>query len=465
MSRSITTRLILAFLLLGITVVALASGITYWLTVREFKQFTSDQAQNRFVSDMAFYYQTHGSWDGVLAYYEQRSIANARFNPPPGGLGAGTGLSQPPPQTIFFSLAGPDGQVLIPAGPYKVGQTVAQSVLSRGIPVTVNQIQVGTALAAGRPPPLGGIEQRYLGSSNLALLYAALGGLALALILGIVLARALTHPIRDLTTAIRAMAAGDLKQHVVVRSRDELGELAAAFNQMSADLERLNRSRRQMTADIAHDLRNPLTVIGGYIESIQEGVLKPTPERLEAIRVEVRHLERLVEDLRTLSQAEAGELRLNREPVSIQQLLQVAVQSYRPLAEKQGVSLNAEVEGGLPELEADPDRLAQVLGNTITNALRYTETPGSITLGATRNADRLILTVCDTGKGIDPGALPHIFDRFYRADSARTRGEESGLGLAIAKSIVEAHGGRISAASTLGKGTTIEISLPTEQHA
>lgn len=463
MSRSITTKLILAFLVVGITVVALASAITYWLTVREFKQFSSDQAQSRFVSDMTFYYQTHGSWDGVLTYYEQRSVASARINAPPGAPGSGPGSLQPPLQTIFFALVGQDGHVLIPAGPYQLGREVPQNLLAQGTAITVNGTQVGTALATGSPPPLGGPEQRYLSSSNLALLYAALGGMALALVLGIVLARALTHPVRDLTTAIRAMTAGDMNQHVVVTSRDELGELAAAFNQMSADLDRLNRSRRQMTADIAHDLRNPLTVIGGYIESIRDGVLKPTPERLDAMQVEVRHLERLVDDLRTLAQAEAGELRLNREPVSAQQLLEAAVQSYRPLAEKQGVTLIAHSQAGLPELNADPDRLAQVLGNTISNALRYTDSGGGITLRAAKNGDRVILTVSDTGKGIAPEALPHVFDRFYRADSARTRPEESGLGLAIAKSIVEAHGGQISATSTPGMGTTIEIALPIDK--
>jgi two-component system sensor histidine kinase BaeS len=462
-SRSITTRLILAFLLVGITVVGLASGITYWLTVREFKQLTFDQARDRFVADMAFYYQTKGSWDGVLAYYELRSTASSRFNPPPGGPGPLTGGSPPPLQTIFFALADQGGHVLIPAGQYQVGQSVAQSTLSQGTAITVDQVQVGTALVTGNLPPLGGLEQRYLNSTNLALLYTALGASALALVLGIVLARALTHPIRDLTTAIRAMAGGDLNQHVAVKSRDELGELAAAFNQMSSDLDRLSRSRRQMTADIAHDLRNPLTVIGGYVESMREGVLKPTPERLDAIQVEVRHLERLVDDLRTLSQAEAGELRLNREPVAVAQLLEVMVQSYRPLAEKQGITLKAEAEKDLPELNVDPDRLAQVLGNAITNSLRYTESPGGITLRASRNADHVILTVSDTGKGIAPEALPHVFDRFYRGDSSRTDADESGLGLAIAKSIVEAHGGAISALSTPGLGTTIKITLPLER--
>lgn len=463
MSRSITTRLILAFLLVGMTVVGLASGITYLLTVREFKQLAFNQARDRFIADMAFYYQTHGSWDGVLAYYQLRSTASSRFNPPPGAPESSTAGAPPPQQTIFFALADKNGQVLIPAGQYQVGQALALGALSQGTAIIANQAQVGTALVTGDLPPLGGLEQRYLNSSNLALLYTALGASALALVLGIVLARALTHPIRDLTMAIRAMAAGDFKQHVVVKSRDELGELAAAFNQMSADLDRLSRSRRQMTADVAHDLRNPLTVIGGYVESMRDGVLKPTPERLDAIQVEVRHLQRLVDDLRTLSQAEARELRLNREPVSVAQLLDVMVQSYRPLTIKQGITLNAETEKGLPELNVDPDRLAQVLGNTITNSLRYTAPPGAISLRASRNADHVILTVSDTGTGIAPEALPHVFDRFYRGDSARTDADESGLGLAIAKSIVEAHGGEISAVSTPGKGTTITIALPLER--
>lgn len=464
MSRSITTRLILAFLLVGITVVALASGITYWLTVLQFRQLTFDQARDRFVADMAYYYQTQGSWAGVLSYYELRNSASSRSNSPPNAPGPEPpGGPQPRPQPLIFALAGPDGRVLIPAGQYQVGDLVPQVALTQGTAIMVSAAQVGTALVIGSPPPLGILEQRYLNGTNLALLYAALGGLALALVLGIVLARALTHPIRDLTSAIRLMADGDLNQHVTIKSRDELGELATAFNQMSSDIDRLLRSRRRMTADIAHDLRNPLTVIGGYIESIREGVLKPTPERLDAIQNEVKHLERLVEDLRTLSQAEAGELSLNREAVQPRRLLDTIVRSYQPLADKKGITLSAEAEPGLPEIHVDPDRLAQVLGNLISNSLRYTPTQGEIILRARRHEDFVVLSVTDNGKGIAPDALPHVFDRFYRADSARTRADESGLGLAIGKSIVEAHGGSIYAESSPGAGTTIRIVLPISQ--
>ena len=289
MLRSITTRLILAFCLVGITVVALASGITASLTVREFKQFTYDQALNRFASEMSYYYQVHGSWDGVAEYYQERNNLFLRVEGPRDFPLPGPG--EPPArgvQTLFFALADAGGHVLIPAGTYQTGSLVPDSLITQGSPIVVDDLTVGTALVVGDAPPLGGLEERYLLRTNTGLLYAALGGLALALILGIVLARALTHPIRDLTTAIRSMAGGNLNQKVAIHSKDELGELAAAFNQMSADLERLISARRRMTADIAHDLRNPLTVIGGYVESMRDGVLEPTPERLDAVQAEVQ---------------------------------------------------------------------------------------------------------------------------------------------------------------------------------
>ncbi len=458
MSRSITLRLVLSFLLVGITVVALASGITYWLTVREFRQFTYDTAHDRFVADMTFYYQTHGSWDGVLSYYEQRSRIPSPLNPGPGGP---PGDGGPGPQRLSFALADRQGRVLIPAGSMELGTTITAATLDQGTPVTVDNQRVGTVVLAGSMPALGALEQRYLNSSNLALLYAALGASAVALALGIILARALTRPIRALTTAIRAMARGDLKQNVQVRTKDELGELAAAFNQMSADLDRLLRARRQMTADIAHDLRNPLTVIGGYVESMQDGVLKPTSERLNAMQAEVQHLQKLVEDLRTLSQADAGELVLIREPVSLPGLLERAAQSYRPLAEKQGVTLRIEAQDRLPEVQADPDRMVRVLGNLLSNSLRYTPEGGQITLAArTGEPGCVLLSVADNGKGIPGESLPYVFDRLYRVDPARSQGDESGLGLAIARGIVEAHGGSISAQSMPGAGTTITIRLP-----
>ncbi len=283
----------------------------------------------------------------------------------------------------------------------------------------------------------------------------------MALLLGLALARNLTRPLRRLTTAIQAMAAGHLEQRVDISSRDEIGELAGAFNSMSAQLVHSNQARRQMTADIAHELRNPLMVMTGYIEALRDGVLRPTPERFDMMYEEAQHLQRLVADLRILSLADAGELALNTQVVAPAVLLERVAEGYRPSAEKVGIELQIGPAESTPEIRVDLERMVQVLANLVSNSLRYTPSGGIITLGAHHEADGVALTVADTGQGIAPESLPRIFDRFYRADSARSQnGDESGLGLAIVKSIVTNHGGTISVASELGKGSVFSIHLP-----
>jgi two-component system, OmpR family, sensor histidine kinase BaeS len=468
MTRSITAKLVLAFLVLSITVVALASGITYWRTVSEFKKLVFNQVQSRFVADAALFYQVNGSWDGARAYFDLRDSLPGQFmmgfqqdpqNPQGYAAGGFVTRTTPSSSSFAFLLADADGKVLVPAGQYQAGDVVTTAKVNQGTPVTVNGTRVGTVLVFGSAPPLGSFELQYLDRTNQALFYTALGAALVALVLGIILARTLTHPLRDLTSAIQAISKGDLKQHVAVKSLDEIGQLARAFNRMSADLQRLTNSRRQMTADIAHDLRTPLTVIGGYVESMQEGVLKPTPERLETIHSEVVYLQRLVEDLRTLSEADAGVLSLNREMVAPQTMLTRISKTYHHLAAQKKIVLETLFEPDLPTVHIDPDRMAQVFGNLVTNSLRFTPEDGHITLSARREGDCVAFLVEDNGSGISPDALPHIFDRFYRADPARKADEGSGLGLAIARSITEAHGGTISAQSRPSTGTTIKILL------
>jgi signal transduction histidine kinase len=301
----------------------------------------------------------------------------------------------------------------------------------------------------------------YVANVSRALAAVAAGAVIIALFAGILLARTLTRPLRDLTGAIKAMRQGDLEQQVPVRSADELGTLTEAFNHLSADLARSNNLRRQMTADIAHDLRTPLSVIIAYIDGLRDGVFKPTPARLEAMHTEAQHLQHLVEDLRTLSLADAGELGMQRVSLSPGTLLERLAAANAPQAQSCNVSLQVSVEPGLPDILADPERMIQVLGNLVSNALRYTSPGGHIVLSARRQGTGVCVAVGDDGAGIPPDVLPHVFDRFYRGDPARTQQDsESGLGLAIAKSIVEAHGGKIGAQSELGRGTTFEIALP-----
>ena len=280
------------------------------------------------------------------------------------------------------------------------------------------------------------------------------------MLLGFLLARRLTQPIRELTSATQAVAQGALGNQVTVRSRDELGNLAASFNRMSSDLARSSSLRRQMTADIAHDLRTPLSVLLGYTEALRDGKLPADQEIFDTMHVEAQHLQRLIDDLRTLSLADAGELPLARQPASPAALLERSAAAYRTLADEHGVRIDVRAEPKLPSVDVDSERIAQVLGNLISNAVRYTPAGGSIRLRAAAGDGQAVLEVADTGSGIDAQDLPHVFDRFYRADLSRQHDGSSGLGLAIAKGIVEAHGGTIEAQSVLRQGTTFTIRLP-----
>jgi two-component system sensor histidine kinase BaeS len=257
------------------------------------------------------------------------------------------------------------------------------------------------------------------------------------------------------------MTGGKLDQRVAVRSRDEIGQLATSFNQMSADLARASQLRKQMTADLAHDLRTPLSILRGYTEGLQDGRLQGAPHLYKIMHGEVEHLQRLVEDLRVLSLADAGELPLARRAVDPAALLERAGLAYIVQVEQQGIGLRVEAPAALPSIAVDTDRMAQVLNNLVSNALRHT-THGEIALTAWAEDQHVHMQVRDTGSGVAPEDLPFIFDRFYRADKSRQRGDSiaSGLGLAITKAIVEAHGGTIGVESTPGAGTIFTITLP-----
>jgi signal transduction histidine kinase len=353
-----------------------------------------------------------------------------------------------------------NGLIVISPNPLQRGQRVSPGELERGLPITLDGVTIGTVLTIG-PPGRDPAEDRYLARTDQALAVAALGAVLVALALGLLLARLITRPLRDLTSATRAIAAGELRQEVPVRSRDELGVLAQQFNQMSADLHRATELRRRLTADIAHDLRTPLAVLSGYLEAMRDEALRPTPARFSAMYDETRILLRLVEDLHTLSLADADELVLKRQPVHPQELLGRVAQTYADAAAQAGVELSLEPDQGAPTLLADAEQLARAIGNLVSNALRYTPPGGKVTLEAARARGGAMLVVCDTGEGIAAEHLPNIFERFYRVDDSRSQATGgSGLGLAIVRSIVTAHGGSVAVSSAPGQGTRFAITLP-----
>ena len=400
--------------------------------------------------DLATYYAENESWDGFSGNYNP-----LRFPRPIGGPQA----NRPFPT---FLLVDSSGSVVIPGHGYGPGEVATSAGLPEGIPIEVDGEQVGTLFMQIGAFDVEPAERAFLNRINAALAVGAVGGAAAAVVLGIVFSRSLTRPLRELTRGAQDVADGVLDTQVPVRSRDELGELAVAFNQMNSNLSRSRDLRRQMTADIAHELRTPISIILGHAEGIREGVLEASEENVDVMHAEARRLERLVEDLRMLSLVDAGELPMEIESVVPAELLQRAAASYRVQAGERNVELRLEIGKDLPNLEVDGDRMIQVLGNLLSNALRHTSDGGIIRLSSSKSAGELQITVADSGPGIASEDLEHVFDRFYRVDKSRRRnGGGSGLGLAIAKSLTEAQGGSIRAESECGDGTRFVISFST----
>jgi signal transduction histidine kinase len=263
-------------------------------------------------------------------------------------------------------------------------------------------------------------------------------------------------PVGDLIEAAGRVEAGEVGAKVRERGPSEVRSLARAFNAMTTRLEETEEARRRLLADVSHELRTPLTVMQGTLEGMLDGLYPVDEEHLAPVLEETRVLARLVEDLRTLSLSEAGNLRLHREPTDLARLVEDVVAGHRVSADAAGVSLSSEAAPALPVLEVDPARIRQVVGNLVANALRFTPPGGSIAVTASSTPRGAAVTVRDTGGGMEPDAVEHAFDRFYRSPSS----PGSGLGLPIARNLVEAHGGRIEIESAPGRGTEVRFTLP-----
>jgi two-component system sensor histidine kinase BaeS len=306
-------------------------------------------------------------------------------------------------------------------------------------------------------------EEAFVSASTVTLAVALGASVATSLVVSLFLSRRIGASLGSMSAVAAQVAAGRFDVRVVPpRIGSEFDELADAFNRMGARLDQNEAMRRRLMADVAHELRTPVATIAGYIDAIEEGVEELTPATADVLRTQASRLTRLAADLAAVTRAESGALPLALEPTPPAELMAAAAEAARPAYEARDVGLEVETADSLPPVVADADRLGQVLGNLLDNALRHTPVGGRVRVTAQRNRGGVRFTVADNGEGIDTEHLPHVFERFYRADTARDRGHGgSGIGLAIVRALVDAHRGKVSVHSDgPGRGTTFIVDLP-----
>ena len=349
------------------------------------------------------------------------------------------------------------------------GGAPAEQTPASPVPVLVDNRQVG-ALSMDddmdgdmeSPDLAGPAAGSVLSAVNRSLVWTGIAAAVLGTLLIALLSGRVLSPVQSLGAAALRLGRGDLTQRAPASGSAEIKQLAASFNAMAANLEEAERYRRDLAADVAHELRTPVSNIQGYLEAIKDGLLEPSGDTIDVIYSQVTHLSRLVEDLRLLAQVESGALRLDRLPSPVPDLLQRCLDAARPRAEASGIQLSLATNPATPLVEMDSTRIAQVVDNLLDNAITHTPESGSVSIAAAPTGDgRVEVSVSDTGNGILEEDLPRLFDRFYRADPSRSRSTGgAGLGLTIAKQLVEAHGGTIEAASTPGSGSAFSFRLP-----
>jgi len=445
---SVRLRLLLVFAaLVAVTVAVLNISLRQSAgeQVRAFMVRGGMVGADQLVGRLERYYRLHGSWDGVDALLT------------PGGMMGGQGMMRSEQHLRLFDAA---GNLLVDsnnASPNDEVITLDNAIKledRRGGLIGYLLVDIGSRGNVDTQPLIARLQAANLRASLIA-------G-AIALLLAGLIAGQLVRPIRQLTRAAENMAAGKLDQRVPVQGNDELATLAAAFNHMSDSIQESEERRQAMTADIAHELRTPLAIQRAHLEAMQDGVYPLTQENLAPVLEQNELLARLVDDLRTLALVDAGELALERVTIDPALLVTRAIETFRPAAEARGVRL-ALVTESLPTcdpIQGDPLRIDQILANLINNALQHTPAGGQVTLELDCSADVVTLQVRDTGPGIAADALPRIFERFYRADKARSRDVGgSGLGLAIARQLAIAQGGSLTAANHPEGGAVFTLRL------
>lgn len=467
MIHSLRFRLLAAFTL----IILVAIGAVYFFVRQtagdEIRRYGERSEQVRF-SRVGFelyrYYRVHGNWEGIQPYVAQWGSLYGRRIILTDSSGVVVADSE---GELLGQQYRPDitGRPLTPPWEGSSGMLYISPEPPSDLPPPLWEGRTpGIPHISPQPPPSFPSPLSLYQSVSRFLLWGALLAVAVALFFTVFLSRRISAPIKALSLAARQLGQGDLSQRVPFKDKGEMGELAQAFNSMASNLERAERLRRNMVADAAHELRTPLSNIGGYLEAIRDGIKKPDADTIRSLGEEATLLSRLVDDLQELSLAEAGELKLVCQVEDIAELTSKVAGTVRDRAVAKGVSISIDLPDKLPLVNIDAHRISQVLRNLLENAVTHTPKGGTITVTARQQDNYVEVSVSDTGEGIPAEDLPNIFERFYRVDKSRARATGgSGLGLTIAKRLVEAHGGTIEAQSELGKGSCFAFTLPVSE--
>ncbi len=448
MIHSLNFRLLASFALVIIVIIGSMFLFAYHTTRSEIGRIGErmEQAQNRRIEmELSRYYQFTESWEDVQPLVKQWSNLSGR-------------------RIILTDI---EDKVVADSNEEFLG-TIYTDATQQGQPMLpmMGTDIIGTLhISQGESPDISRAAlQITYGSIGRFFVWAGLLAVAIALLLTFFLSRRILAPVKALSDAAREFGKGNFSRRVELKTRGEVGELAQSFNSMAENLENTERLRRNMVADIAHELRTPLSNLGGYLEAINDGVIKPDEKAFRSLNEEAQTLSRLIDDLQELSMADAGELKLIKQPQDIARLIEETVTALQPKAAAKGLAMSTDLPDKLPKLNVDSHRIRQALHNLLDNATAHTGKGGQIKIAARHHNDEVDISVADTGEGIPPEDLPMIFERFYRVDKSRTRSTGgSGLGLTITRRLVEAHGGGITAESRPGEGSTFTITLPVEK--
>ncbi len=415
--------------------------------IRRFEERVEQTRASRMEFELSMYYLRQGNWEGIQPFVEQWgslygqriTVTDANGIVVADSQGSLLGKTVPSDST-GTSLLPPRG-IVPPRGTGAIGTLYISPQATSGADLTSFLI---VYQAVGR-----------------FFLWGGLLAVAIALLWTFVLSRRILAPVRALTLAAKRLGQRDFSHRVNFRDKGELGDLARTFNYMADDLERAEKLRRNLVADTAHELRTPLSNIQGYLEAIRDGVVKPDAATIQSLYEEAILLSRLVDDLQELALAEAGELKLVRQAEDVTQIIKRAVDAVQVQTSTKGISIVADLPGGIPPCDIDSHRISQVLNNLLDNAVAHTPKDGTITVAARQQSKWVEISVTDTGEGIPAEELSNIFERFYRIDKSRSRATGGhGLGLTIAKRLIEAHGGKIEVQSELGKGSRFAFTIP-----